>query len=169
MDKKDFFFEEIVIQRTKTPLMIKITLAFVMGMSFLSPIGITFLNFLQGKDFHFRIIISYFLFWGIGIYLLRVVLWNAYGQEILILEKDKIKYLADFKYFKDGQQEMSTAGLTTTLIFDNANDKNTGRIKLSNPNYTIETTLFASMKELEIISEKLNKYYNLTTTHQDLL
>jgi len=40
------------------------------------------------------------------IYLVRLFLWNTYGKEIIFEENQSIVYLADYKWFKDGRQEV---------------------------------------------------------------
>ncbi len=40
--------------------------------------------------------------------MLRIVLWNNFGKEIISLSDDKLSYIADYKYFKDGCRELTT-------------------------------------------------------------
>ena len=150
----------IIIKGKKTSLLIILILTFVLVISGLIPIAATIFVLSIGIGLHFGLVISYLLFWGGGYYLLRIVLWNTYGQEILTLDNEKIYYVADYKYFKDGRQEIESKNLTTEIIYEDEPNKPVGRLRLMNKNTTIETVLQSNLKELDKIEEKIKTCYN---------
>lgn len=60
----------------------------------------------------FGIVITYILFWGSGIYMTRLLLWNIYGREVYRIEKGKLIYYVDYKYFKDNSKEVNLSEAT---------------------------------------------------------
>lgn len=57
----------------------------------------------NGIPFTFVIIYVFSLF--TPIYLLRLYLWNKFGKEIFIIERDSLTHYYDYKFFKEGRQE----------------------------------------------------------------
>lgn len=131
-----------------------------MVISGLIPILATVFLIWSGIGLHFGLLISYILFWGGGYYLLRLVLWNLYGQEIFTLKKDKITYIADYKLFKDGRQEIGLKNLTTEIIYKDEPNNPVGRIQLNSDAITIASVINTKITELEKIEEKIKTCYN---------
>jgi hypothetical protein len=146
---------QILIKGKRASWGIITILFFLMIISGLIPIAATILVLIYGDGLHFGLVISYLLFWGGGYYLLRLVLWNTYGQEIFTLENDKIRYIADYKLFKDGRQEIDTQNLKIEIITHEETNKPVGRLKLTNGNTSIVSVLSAGLNDLKEIAEKL--------------
>ncbi|HHE64837.1 MAG TPA: hypothetical protein ENL09_02330, partial [Bacteroidetes bacterium] len=106
-----FSDSEITIYRKKVPPLILVGLSVIIGIAALIPIFATGFRIFYGMGFHFGLIISYLLFWGITIYIFRIILWNTNGKEILNFKQDKIIYYADYGLFKDGRKEIHTSEL----------------------------------------------------------
>lgn len=156
--------DRIIIKGKRTSLIIITILTFVLIVSGLIPIAVTIFVLSIGNGLHFGLVISYLLFWGGGYYLLRLVLWNTYGQEILTLENEKIHYVADCKYFKDGRQEIEPKNMTTEIIYEDEPNNPVGRLRLVNDTTTIETVLHSNLIELDKIEKKIKTRYNNTYT-----
>jgi len=150
--------EKIIIERAKTPFIIRLTLTVILFICFLVPLLTSFFFLESGKGPHIGIAISFLIFWGIGFLMLRIVLWNAYGREIVTLETDKITYIADYKYFKDAHQAIEIKGMVVEAILDES-EKNLGRIRFFNEDITIETVLESTNEERNAIIEKISRRY----------
>jgi hypothetical protein len=138
---------EIIISSEPSAFIARIILIVIIIISILIPIAATIGMTITEIGFHFGILISFLLFWGIGIYLIRVFLWNTFGREIILYQPDKISYLADYKYFKDSRHEISTDNLEASII----EKESGGVIKFSNKESTIMTVLPIPLKEAENI------------------
>ncbi len=151
---------QIILRRGSSPLFARILLLIFTIISFVAPIGATIAALLIGLDFGLGILISYAVFWGFGVYFLRVFLWNSYGKEIISFYNDKIIYNADYKYFKDGRTEVAIDGLQTEIIYEDTMDNHVGRLRIYNKIDTIETVLQSSLTDLEKMKEKIKTRYN---------
>ncbi|WP_029906563.1 hypothetical protein [Prevotella sp. 10(H)] len=71
----------------------------------------------------FGYFISLLIFWGVSSYLLRLYLWNRYGREIFIINKESLEHYFDYKLFKDNRKEIRYNKLKIYYSFeDKLND-----------------------------------------------
>lgn len=142
----------LVIEIEKVPRVIKFILMLLLTICFLTPIIVTYTLFYSGLGI--GILISYAFFWGIGFFILRFVLWNTYGQEVITFNKDRIVYYADFKLFKDKPRVIKNQKITY-VIFEEINEK--GRLIIENKTEKIETSIKTPVKDLKILIEKIRR------------
>lgn len=90
----------------------KIIFIFFISIAFLIPILATIIAIGSADGMKFGIVITYILFWGSGIYMTRLLLWNIYGREVYRIEKGKLIYYVDYKYFKDNSKEVNLSEAT---------------------------------------------------------
>ncbi len=153
---------QILINHAKTSWLIRAILTLVFLICGMTPILWTYFMFSNAEEFHIGIFISYFIFGLLGFLMLRIVLWNTFGKEIISLSQDKITYIADYKYFKDGQKELATDKLQVEIIYEDTTSVNVGRLRIFNPEGEIETVLKSSLTDLESIKNKIITYYSTT-------
>ncbi len=146
---------QLTIFTKKTPVFIRIVLTLMLTISALFPLAATFFVLIYGDGPHIGIAFSFALCWGIGFYLLRITLWNSVGREILTLSPTMITYIADYRLFKDGRQEISTADLEAEIIYEGDPNKPVGRLRLKNRTISIETVIQTTIAELEEIKNAL--------------
>jgi hypothetical protein len=152
---------QLTICAKKAPLFIRIVLTLILSILIFIPLAVTFFV-LNNEDVpRIGIAFSFILCWGIGFYLLRVTLWNSIGREILTLDPEKISYIADYRLFKDGRQEIKTKFLKTEIIYEDEPNKPFGRLRLSNESTSIETVLQTTITELEEIRNEIKTRYNI--------
>lgn len=85
--------------------------------AFVLPVLLTVILLLPSEDgLQFGLLLSFFMFWGTGIYLLRLALWNKYGKEVFVIEKNKFRHYNDYKYFKDNSKEIEYKKLEVLFI-----------------------------------------------------
>jgi hypothetical protein len=68
------------------------------------------------------------IFWFVGFYFLRLLLWNTNGREQIEISKNKIIVYHDFKYFKLYHGSIDTVSLSISYLlynsaFSNQSDK----------------------------------------------
>lgn len=153
---------QLTISARKTPLFIRIVLTGILVILALIPLAVTFFSLTYGDGLHIGIFFSFLIGWGVGFYLLRIILWNSIGQEILILTPESITYIADYRLFKDGQKEILTDDLLTEIIYEDEPNKPLGRLRLKSKSTTIETVLQTTVAELEELEKEIKTRYNKT-------
>lgn len=95
----------------KSPLFIRGTLYFFTALFFLMPL-VAFLvgAIIYGYGFHIAYFIGVFFFAILGIYMLRISLWNTFGKEIIKYQDNTIDYVADYGWFKDKVKTLAFEG-----------------------------------------------------------
>lgn len=91
----------------------KVILTFLILVSILLPI--CFLILFQekiGKSFFISIIV----FWLVGFYFLRILLWDSFGVEEIELRKSSIMIFLNYKLFRLKQGIISTDSLTVSFL-----------------------------------------------------
>ena len=151
---------QLTISAKKAPIFIRVVLTLILSILILIPLAVTFFVLTFGDGPHIGIAISYIICWGLGFYLLRVILWNSVGREILTLDPEKITYLADYKLFKDGRQEITTKDLETEIIYEDEPNQPFGRLRLKSKSTSIETVLQTTIAELEELKKEIKTRYN---------
>ena len=156
----EFNDSQLSILATKAPLIIRIVLALALLALILIPIAVTIVILTWFDGLELGIVFSFILCWGVGFYLLRLILWNSFGRETLILNPDKIIYLADYRLFKDGREEIGTKNLEMEVIYGVKSNKPSGRLMLKSNTTSIETVLQVPISELEELISKIETRYN---------
>ena len=149
-----------ILSGKKPAIGYRIILILILAISLVVPIISTIAIAVWGVGFNIGILITYAIFWGSGFFLLRAFLWNSYGQEILTIENEKIVYVADYKYFKDGKQEVNLLNATTEIIYEDTPNHPVGRLRIKNDKTTIETVLQIKIIELKEIEKEIKTHYN---------
>ena len=148
----------ITFHHKQTPLIIRFFLGLLVLVCALIPIVALSVVILNRKGLHIGVFFIFFLFWGLGFMMLRSYLWNSFGKETLYLQKNKIIYLADYKYFRDARQEIEIEGLEAEIVYSETIN-GSGTLRLTNEKTTIETVLETSTEIL------LNEIYKIETTY----
>jgi len=94
----------LTLKVKKAPLFVRSIMFLFAFLFFMIPLIVMILGIAMGQGMHIKYLISLFIFGLLGFYMLRISLWNTYGKEIVILNKDKVEYYADYGWFKDGKK-----------------------------------------------------------------
>jgi len=152
---------EIRVIGKKINLFARSILWFFVITSFLIPIAVTVVQIILGNGLHFAILITYIIFWGIVVFMLRAVLWNTYGVEILTLKENSIEYCANFKYFKDSHKEFRIENTEIEPVrYIELRNKLKWTLLFKTGNENFETSLKLDKEELDIIDNELKTRYN---------
>jgi hypothetical protein len=71
-----------------------------------------------------------------------------------------VSYVADFKFFKDGYQELDTKDLSAEVILDQNSSESKGHLKIQNKSSFIETVLKTKKADLDMLRHEIDKRYN---------
>lgn len=127
-------------------------------LSFVLPIvGTVFISIYMG--FKLGLILSYLIFWATGIYFLKLYLWSKFGKEKLILEPEKIIYIADYKLFRGNMREVYSKQFKIEVLESFDENKKYGTLMLTDNNATIETVINVPVVDLFEIKKKIKKFY----------
>jgi len=145
------------ISINKSPLIIRIVLLAVLIMFALIPILATYFRLSSGYGFHFGLFISFAICWLIGFYLLRIILWNAYGKEKIEFNNKQVTYEADYKYFKDGKKVLENESITIDINKIPEEKKDIGTLTINNVSDQIITVIKLPLEELKEIEKMINE------------
>ncbi|SNR29408.1 hypothetical protein [Flavobacterium sp. ov086] len=93
----------------KSPFVVRIVMFFFAFAFFIFPVLGTIVGILTGGGMQFGYLIGIGIFGLMGFYLMRVSLWNTYGEENIEILKNKVIYEANYGWFKDGKKEIAIA------------------------------------------------------------
>nr|WP_299202434.1 hypothetical protein [uncultured Brumimicrobium sp.] len=99
---------KLILKVKKSPLFIRIIFFTVAILFFIMPLAGMLMYISLGNGFHIGFLMGVFFFGIMGFYILRMALWNTYGKETITFNKDQIKYIADYGWFKDGSTSVKT-------------------------------------------------------------
>jgi hypothetical protein len=152
---------EVRVIGKKINLFARSILWFFVITSFLIPIAVTVIQIILGNGLHFAILITYIIFWGIVVFMLRAVLWNTYGVEILRLKENSIEYYADFNYFKDSHKEFKIENTEIEPVkYIELRNRLKWTLLFKTGNENFETSLKLDKEELDVIDNELKTRYN---------
>jgi hypothetical protein len=91
----------------KSPLAVRIVMFLLAFSFFVFPVLAFIAGIIFGGGFQFSSFIAIGIFSLIGFYLLRISLWNTYGEETIEIGSSKIIYEANYGWFKDAKKEIT--------------------------------------------------------------
>lgn len=90
----------LTLRVKKSPFIIRFILYFFTAISSVGPLLGFILRLFDGDQIKLYHILAMVVSGIIAYYFLRVSLWNSFGKEIITIDKNKIHYYADYKWFK---------------------------------------------------------------------
>ncbi|GGK40434.1 hypothetical protein GCM10007963_05630 [Lutibacter litoralis] len=110
---------------------------------------------IERAELKIGIFFSFTLLWGFAYYMFRVIAWNQFGKEIFTIEKDKIKYYSDFKYFKDSFKEIDNVDLKIELENIGYIEDNLGVLSIKNETDSLKSVIKVPIPELNELIKKI--------------
>jgi hypothetical protein len=151
----------ITIIGSKSNIAALIFLWFLATSCFLIPLAVTISQIVLGNGFRFGMLILFLIFWGLSALMTRIVLWNTYGKEILQLHEKTIEYIADYKFFKDGNKTFQVSEIQFgTAEFIELRNKKMWTLRIKSNNEIFQTSLKLDLDEIELINKELKTRYN---------
>jgi hypothetical protein len=152
--------DQILIRARKGPIGIRLFLWAILVINLLAPIagGIFYLS--QGDGPHIGLFISIGLTWLIGYLLLRIILWNSFGKEVISLLDNAISYRADYKWFSGSHKTIKT--YNDMDVISNTWEAIDGyeRLYIQSEEDSIMSVLDIKKEDLNLIREKIKTRYN---------
>lgn len=155
----------VILQGTKAPLAVRLTLLIIMIFCLLvsaALIANAISNRAVTGPWFLILILS--LVAG-SIYLLRLILWNTYGREIITLYSDRLVYIADYKLFRDGRQELTADGMSIQIT-DTEIEPGCARILFTSGESKLETVLMIPVTELTAIHLQISTHFHINRTNK---
>ncbi|MBP2282241.1 hypothetical protein H4V97_000559 [Flavobacterium sp. CG_23.5] len=149
MNQYSFENNQLKFKVSKTPFLVRLVLFIITFLCFAFPLfGIIF-NIVEGNGIKFGGILAFGIFYLLGFYLLRISLWNSYGEETIQINENKIIYIADYRWFKDGKKTIEKNGVTYSIKPVGYEEENNGILVISNGKSEIESAVKIPKKNLE--------------------
>ena len=155
MDQFSFENNQLKLKVSKTPVFVSLILIIITFLCFALPIfGIVF-NAVEGNGIKIGGILVFGVFCLIGFYLLRISLWNSYGQEIIKFNENEIIYIADYRWFKDGEKTLAKNEITYSIKPVGYEEENNGILVISNGKSEIESVVKIPKENLEKLISRI--------------
>jgi hypothetical protein len=155
----NFSQNKVIITSQKAPLSTRIPLLVLAIVCALIPFAVLGYRLVEGLGFHISIVIMIIFFGGFSYSLLRTLLWNTYGKEILRFEEDTITYAPDYKHLKSNSIAFY---ITTDTQFSYINkEKDTYLFKIENENGSIESVLPITIYHIRKLQQELSLQYQI--------
>ena len=87
--------------------------------------------------------------------MLRVSLWNTYGFEKIIFNKETVVYEANYKWFKDGKTVIDIHPLTLSVLPIGYEQENKGVLKIGVSDLGIECVTKLPIIEIEKLIKEI--------------
>jgi hypothetical protein len=147
-----------------TPKSIRIFLAVFASAAFLAPILVTIYLFTSDIKIRPGIFLSVYIFWSVGYYLLRLILWNSFGKEVITFDEESISYYCDYKYFQANKKKISTDQLQIEMM-KSGEQNELGVLYFRNVNEKIEMVVPVSVIDLELVERQIRISYANPAAH----
>lgn len=155
MKQFDFKNNTLILKVKKAPFLIRGIMFLIAFLSAILPLSGIIIAISLGNSFHFGFLIGVGLFGLIGFYLLRISLWNTYGEETIIFYNSKIEYEANYGWFKDGKKTFNIDRPNYSIKQIGYVDDKKGTLVLKDGNEIIESVVKMSINDLEDLIERL--------------
>jgi len=151
MQQFNFRNNTLNLKVKKSPLAVRIVMFFFTFAFFLFPVLGTIADVLTGSRLQIGYFIGIGIFGLIGFYLLRVSLWNTYGEETIEILEDKVIYEANYGWFKDGKKEIVISVPKYSYKLTGYEEDNEGVLVISSENAQLESVIKIPMEQMEAL------------------
>lgn len=129
----------------------RIIMFFFAFASFILPLFGTIWGLVLGGGLEIGYFIGIGLFSVMGFYLLRIALWNTYGEETIEILENKIIYEANYGWFKDGKKEIAILGPRYSFKSVGYEEDNEGVLVISSENAQMESVVKMPVEQIEAL------------------
>lgn len=140
---------EIKLSVRKSPFIIRIVLYIFAFAFFIFPTAGAIVSIALGEGLNFGFIIGIGVFSLLGFYLLRVSLWNTYGEEIIRYSKEEIIYEANYGWFRDAKKTIKNENITYLVLPVGYEEDNEGVLIVDNGKEIIECAVKMPQQQIE--------------------
>mgnify|MGYP003575419616 FL=1 len=142
----------------KSPFLVRVIM-FVLAFSFFAfPITGTILGIASGGGLRIGYFIGIGIFSLIGFYMLRIALWNTYGEETIQILENRIIYEANYGWFKDGKKEALIVNPKYSFAPIGYEEDNEGILIIASEEAKIESVVKIPMAQLQELIAVLERF-----------
>jgi hypothetical protein len=156
MKQFEFFENQLVLRVKKSPIIIRLVLYVITFLCFFFPILTISYLLIAREDFHIKYVLFLFFFGFVGFYMLRVSLWNTFGNEIITFQKENITYIADYGWFKDAVKSIRGENFEYFIQPVGYESDKIGVLVISKEDNSIECVVKMPEDELKELIDSLN-------------
>jgi hypothetical protein len=149
MSQFTFQNNQLKLSVRKSPLIIRIVLFLFAFLFFIFPTLGMIASISSGGGLKFGILIGTAIFAILGFYLLRIALWNTYGEETILFIEGELLYEADYKWFKDAKKKIKNENINYLLSPVGYEEDNEGVLILDNGTTTIECAVKMPQQQIK--------------------
>lgn len=157
MQQFNFRNNTLNLKVKKSPFAVRIVMFFFAFAFFIFPLVGTIVSVLTGGGLQIGYFIGIGIFGLMGFYLLRVSLWNTYGEETIEILNDKVIYEASYGWFKDGKKETAISVPKYSFKSVGYEEDNQAVLIITDEECEIESVVKMSMEQLESLLFVLNQ------------
>jgi len=139
------------------PILIRIFYLFLIFVSIVAPLFSIVLVINSGEGIKFGNIIGLILSGIVALFLIRTFLWNTYGTEEYRIHNDKLLYIADYKFFKDGKKELELSSINVQI--EEIETQKIGRLIFYDETIEFNSAVKASVSELHELKNWIKQKY----------
>lgn len=133
----------------KSPVIIRAILFLLAFISFFFPVLVMIVSIASGNRFHISYLIGIGVFSLLGFYLLRIALWNTYGEEIILFSKNELLYEANYGWFKDAKKSIVLENIEYLILPIGYEEENKSILIIQNDQTKIECAVKMPKEQLE--------------------
>lgn len=133
----------------KSPIIIRMLLFLFAFAFFIFPTLGMIASIAFGKGLQFGFLIGIGFFSLLGFYLLRIALWNTYGEETILFLETEVIYEANYHWFKDAKKVIENKNLNYVLSPVGYEEDNEGILIIDNGNAVIECAVKIPQQQIE--------------------
>lgn len=151
MNQYNFKNNILRLKVKKAPLIFRAIIFFCASAFFVLPvIGVIF-DIAFGGSLNIGHFIGVGVFYVIGFYVLRVFLWNTYGNETIEILENKIIYEANYGWFKGGRTEMEITSPAYSFKSVGYEEDNETVLVISSENAQMESVVKMPIDEIKAL------------------
>ncbi|WP_394775153.1 hypothetical protein [Flavobacterium sp.] len=135
----------------KSPLAVRIVMFFFAFAFFIFPVLETIVGVLTGGGMQIGYFIGIGIFGLMGFYLLRVALWNTYGEENIEILDNKVSYEANYGWFKEDKKEMGITSPKYSFKSAGYEEDNEGVFVIYSESSQLESVVKMPITDLEAL------------------
>lgn len=155
---QQYYYQNNILQLKvkKSPFLVR-AIMFILAFSFfILPIFGAIFSIAMGGGLHIGFFIGIGIFSLFGFYLLRMSLWNTYGEETIQILDNKIVYEANYGWFKDGKKEILISNPNFYALPAGYEEDKEGVLVIASNNDRLESVVKMKIIHLEELITKLS-------------
>ncbi|KAF2511549.1 hypothetical protein EYY60_08960 [Flavobacterium zhairuonense] len=133
----------------KSPFFVRVVMFLLAFSFFIFPLVGTIFGIASGSGLRIGYFIGIGIFSLIGFYMVRIALWNTYGEETIQILENKVIYEANYGWFKDGKKETIISNPNFYAASVGYEEDNEGVLIIASNDIKVESVVKMKMFQME--------------------